>query len=560
MMRAPRRRLGWWFAYALIWMGLFGALFLFSRSLRALDDAERKARHDAALEENLRLSLWRLDSSISPILAQKSLQPVSDDPPAEASAEALLSDSQRSITQIPIARAFRWNPSEAHGADDPQNLALQVAALQRKQKEYQRFRTLSETESLPVFNGDPNASALASQVPPGFSSQQNRTRAANEFQQRAQNIERGNQLILQNSGVASPVMGYRPLTALWQGDELLLVRGIAAQNNALEGWVIQWDEMNLAMKSVVQDLLPEASFVPIRDVANESSPDMLISIPVRLVSGNVVGDAVEDLEPQGRWSVPFILALLWSTFGATAIATGAAIGGILRLSERREAFVAAVTHELRTPLTTLRLYTEMLNSDMIRDEATKRSYLTTLENEVARIGHLVENVFAFARLERGRRSLHQESLELQTVLERSAPRFQEIAARAGMTFSMEPSEAMNVRVAADGFMVEQILSNVIDNACKYAREAEDPTIRLHVEASDTRVRIVVEDRGPGFRPHPSGWTPFFKSVEQAADTAPGIGLGLALCQRLAKQMGGRFLIESAQPQGAKVVLELPRAP
>ena len=75
------------------------------------------------------------------------------------------------------------------------------------------------------------------------------------------------------------------------------------------------------------------------------------------------------------------------------------------LSERRGAFVSAVTHELRTPLTTLRMYTEMLADGMVPDEPRRRSYLQTLRAEADRLGHLVENVLAYSRLERNRRGL-----------------------------------------------------------------------------------------------------------------------------------------------------------
>ena len=61
-----------------------------------------------------------------------------------------------------------------------------------------------------------------------------------------------------------------------------------------------------------------------------------------------------------------------------------------------------MTHELRTPLTTFRLYTEMLDEGMVASQDTQRSYLRTIRVEADRLGHLVENVLSFARLERGR--------------------------------------------------------------------------------------------------------------------------------------------------------------
>ena len=80
------------------------------------------------------------------------------------------------------------------------------------------------------------------------------------------------------------------------------------------------------------------------------------------------------------------------------------------------AFVSAVTHELRTPLTTFRLYSEMLASGMVQDETQKKNYLGTLEAEAGRLSHLVENVLAYARIERGSARAQVESVSIGDVL------------------------------------------------------------------------------------------------------------------------------------------------
>src|ERR1043165_39773 len=95
------------------------------------------------------------------------------------------------------------------------------------------------------------------------------------------------------------------------------------------------------------------------------------------------------------------LMAAWACIELTIVATAVTLRGIVSLSERRGAFVSAVTHELRTPLTTFKMYSEMLASDMVRDAQKRRQYLETLCSEANRLSHLVENVLAYARLERG---------------------------------------------------------------------------------------------------------------------------------------------------------------
>ena len=201
----------------------------------------------------------------------------------------------------------------------------------------------------------------------------------------------------------------------------------------------------------------------------------------------------------------------------------------------------------------------MLHSGMIRDEATRQSYLATLQNEVERIGHLVENVFAFARLEGGRSIRTTEAASIRSMLDRIQPRLESLAKRFHMELAITDSDAWDSRVAVDPSILEQILVNLVDNASKYARDSEDRTIKLEAVTQDRMVHVSVIDQGPGFAPKSKWRNPFSKSVEQAAESVHGIGLGLAISHRFAKQLGGRLTIENHAPRGANATLSMPIA-
>jgi signal transduction histidine kinase len=241
---------------------------------------------------------------------------------------------------------------------------------------------------------------------------------------------------------------------------------------------------------------------------------------------------------------------------STAFTTGWLLASVLRWSDRREAFVAAVTHELRTPLTSLQLYTEMLSTGMAKDAATRNSYLQVLQSEVERIGHLVENVFAFARLERGGRPRHAEPTAMLAVLERIERRLVELAQRYGMELEVGSGDGWDATSMIDASMVEQVLINLVDNACKHAKNDSDPRVIVDSSLQGQEVHVSVRDFGPGIPQPRRRWSPFFKSVEHAAETVHGIGLGLAISQRFARALGGRLEIENLQP-GARVTLVLP---
>src|SRR6185436_17836640 len=154
--------------------------------------------------------------------------------------------------------------------------------------------------------------------------------------------------------------------------------------------------------------------------------------------------------------------------------------GAVSLSERRGAFVSAVTHELRTPRTTFKMYSEMLADGMVTDEEKRKQYLGTLCSEANRLSHLVENVLAYARLERGSARRRVERVKLGALVERILPRLHERAERSEMKLVVDADDAaLATIVHVDAAAVEQILFNLVDNACKYAAPSSvDRTIHL----------------------------------------------------------------------------------
>lgn len=344
-----------------------------------------------------------------------------------------------------------------------------------------------------------------------------------------------------------------PMRPVWVGETLLLVRKTIVDGHLwLEGCVLNWPAIREWLTGEARDLLPEADLVPVREAAGRPGPLMLASLPLRLVPGRAVVDPPAALSPM-RMS----LATAWLCLVLAAAAVAALLWAAVRLSERRGAFVSAVTHELRTPLTTFRMYAEMLAGGMVRDETRRQEYLQTLQSESERLGHLVENVLSYARLENSRgRAI--ETVSLTELIERVSPQLRRIAERAGMSLSVE-TDATDVTVRADAGAVERILVNLVDNAGKYAGGCEDRRIHVECERAGSSGIVRVRDHGAGITRGEARrlFRPFSKSDRQAAESAPGIGLGLVLCRRLARSMGGELTIDHRVADGACFVLRLP---
>jgi len=434
-------------------------------------------------------------------------------------------------------------------------------------------------------------------------------RNVKEYQARAQTFQQmaGNTLNFDNNAGVNRFNALGDvregvMKAVWLGGELVLARRVSVGGREyIQGAWLDWPAIRQWLLESVKDLVPQADLAPVRpeapagwsgrrggDIGSfigregymEEPGRLLATLPVRLVPGAVAAEAEEGLSPLG-----LSLIVAWVCVVLAGAAVAVLLWGTVALSERRAAFVSAVTHELRTPLTTFRMYSEMLAGGMVTDEGKRLRYLDTLRRESERLVHLVENVLSYARLERGRARGRTETVRLADLAGRIGPRLAERAQQAGFQFVVEPGIAGvpsssagadparlaaagtaasavvgDAAVCADPSAVEQILFNLVDNACKYAAGAADKRIHLVAEVAGGRAVLKVCDHGPGISARDARrlFRPFSKSARDAANSAPGVGLGLALSRRLARDMGGDLTLIQRPGDGACFALSLPR--
>jgi signal transduction histidine kinase len=368
----------------------------------------------------------------------------------------------------------------------------------------------------------------------------------------------------ESTDTASPTPGTMPstdlsgvlMTPLWIDGQLILARRISAGGREyIQGCLLDWPAIRTSLLEAIADLLPAADLLPVVDMPNNEEGRLLAALPVRLAPGPLSGEINGTISP-----ILISLTAAWACMLMAAAAVAVLLGGVIRLSQRRATFVSAVTHELRTPLTTFQMYAEMLAEGMVVDEQKQREYLNTLRVESIRLTHMVENVLAYARLERGRTDRRLESVGFEDLLSTFKDRLAGQAEQAGMKLCLEmPAEISAETVRANVAAVEQILFNLVDNACKYASSAVDKRIDLSCRVKDGMAVLSVRDHGPGLSPPARRrlFRPFSKSAQEAAHSAPGIGLGLSLSRRLARDMGGDLLYDDHMADGACFILRLP---
>jgi signal transduction histidine kinase len=248
------------------------------------------------------------------------------------------------------------------------------------------------------------------------------------------------------------------------------------------------------------------------------------------------------------------LAALALLLAFSATVTCIAVKRQRELSDKKTAFIAAVTHELRTPLTTLRMHAEMLDQDLVPDDRKKRVY-EELARETERLSRLVENVLAMSKLEEGRWVIEKKRGDLahavESVVDSLEPRAKELG--FALSFHAEP-ECRTIEF--DPRAVELAVQNLVDNALKYAAESEPHQVEIAVEPNDAGVRLVVKDHGPGIAV--AMRERVFDRFDRAgaSEKKPGTGLGLALVRELARAHGGDARILEVT-RGLAVAVDFP---
>lgn len=569
-----------WLIFGLCVALAAGAMARLGGTALSLERAEASARRQAALEENLQLALWRMDSALSAMMAEESARPYftySPLYPAERAFTNMFAEIGRGDVLIPSPLlTFRSPQIRLHFQYGPDGRlsSPQVPAGNMRDLAEHRYlspelieeasRRLAELGKL-VTRKDLAAALVVED--PASPEQTNPTlafgpvsesKSSNEYMMRSRNSRQAQSA---PPAEAQPLsarssLSQGPLQAVWIGPNLLLARRVRVlEGTFLQGCWLDWDVIRRDLMERAVDLLPHARLHAVLTQGEAAPTRMLASLPVRLVS-----DSSAD-EPEPRWSpVRLSLWIAWACLAVAAVAVALVLHGALALSERRGTFVSAVTHELRTPLTTFRLYTEMLDEGMVASPDVQRSYLRTIRAEADRLGHLVENVLSFARLERGRAALGHEVVAPDELLDRLVPRLQLRASQAGMEFVCGSVDS-RVNVRADISVVDQILSNLVDNAVKYARGAADRRIQLDVAPAGRWLALTLRDHGAGLdrKVIRRLFRPFSKSANDAAQSAPGVGLGLALSRRLARSLGGDLRLEENGPLGASFTLTIPFA-
>ena len=221
----------------------------------------------------------------------------------------------------------------------------------------------------------------------------------------------------------------------------------------------------------------------------------------------------------------------------------------------RRALLNSVSHDLRTPLASvLASASSLLDPDVPLDEQERTQFLRTIEEEANRLARLVANLLDMSRIEAGAVEPRLAEVWLPDVVNPVVQRVRKTPSE--QIIAVDVPESLP-SVLVDPVRLEQVLSNVLDNARRYAGSG---LVRVHAREQDSAVELRVVDHGPGI-PEAERERIFshFYRLDSPARRGGGTGLGLAICRGLLEAMGGRIWVETAPGGGAAFVVRLPVA-
>jgi len=229
---------------------------------------------------------------------------------------------------------------------------------------------------------------------------------------------------------------------------------------------------------------------------------------------------------------------------------------IERLERVRQEFLSNVSHELRTPLTSILAFVETLEDGAINDAENNQRFLKVIRKNAQRMHHLIDDILELSFIESGGIMLAPKSVNLHSLIEEV---FTNLSGKAKeYRIKLKNEVQKEIFVHADAVRLEQMLTNLIDNAVKFNTKAGSVTVGF--TKKDDRDVISISDTGEGISAEHLQriFERFYRTDRARSREIGGTGLGLAIVKHLARLHGGEVSVASNLGKGSIFSIELPQ--
>jgi Na+/proline symporter/nitrogen-specific signal transduction histidine kinase len=226
------------------------------------------------------------------------------------------------------------------------------------------------------------------------------------------------------------------------------------------------------------------------------------------------------------------------------------------LDRLKDDFIATVSHELRTPLTSIRAFSEIVRDNPDLTEEERESFLGVVTRETERLTRLINDILDLSKIESGRMHWRISSVVLPNVvrdaIDATLPLLD--GRRVELTRDLGSGDLI---VQADPDRLEQVVINLIGNACKFV-SADHGRVHVSIEQSEQQVSLRIEDDGPGVPPDQQEaiFGKFIQLGDRLTAKPDGTGLGLSISRQIIEAFGGTLHVEPSRLGGAAFVAVL----
>ena len=217
----------------------------------------------------------------------------------------------------------------------------------------------------------------------------------------------------------------------------------------------------------------------------------------------------------------------------------------IKLQQQQQNFMMAVTHELKTPIAVARLNMETLQKYKLDDQKQQKIILSSLQ-ETDRLDTLANNILVSAQLDGGDYKLSKEELDFSSLTISAATDFRNRFPERKWEITIEP----DLSVLGDTRLLQMMVNNLIENAVKYSLK-ESP-IALDLRKEKMQIVLRVKDEGSGISIHERKkiFEKFYRIGNEGTRRAPGTGLGLYLCKKIATDHKAHITVSDNSPTGS----------
>lgn len=256
----------------------------------------------------------------------------------------------------------------------------------------------------------------------------------------------------------------------------------------------------------------------------------------------IITSYIDQIQPDGRSGIVAIIRDMTNEHN---------------IDQMKKDFIANVSHELRTPISLLQGYTESIVDGIVTEPDEIHESLSIVLDETKRLNRLVNELLSVARMDAEGLSVEKSVQPIDTLLNKMQQKYHSHAESLGLSINLNPNTHEQLWYY-DLDRIEQVLTNLIDNATRYTETGD--AITISYGESETENILYITDTGSGIAPEhlQQVFERFYKVDSSRKRGKQGTGLGLFICRMIVDEHGGSIDVKSKLGQGTTFIIKLPK--